>query len=231
MRKLEIIVLNKEDAKLAEVAGADRLELVANMEVGGLSPELSTVAEVVEAVNIPVNVMVRFDYDSFIYNESQMDRMIAYIEELSKLGINGIVFGSLNQNMQVEKLQLAEIIEASKYLEVTYHRAIDESDIEYENNFSNLSGVVTNVLTSGGLVNNIEENIVRLDCATKNDLRVLVGGGINENNYEQLFANLPNCDFHIGSLAYKDKDFEQGINIEVVKEVKWQLNKETSNLK
>ncbi|MGZ3499167.1 MAG: copper homeostasis protein CutC, partial [Vulcanimicrobiaceae bacterium] len=45
--KLEVIVTNAEEARLAAAAGADRLELVSAMDRGGLTPDLRTVEAVV----------------------------------------------------------------------------------------------------------------------------------------------------------------------------------------
>ena len=56
---LEVIATTVADARAAAQAGADRLELVTAMGEGGLTPGIGLVAAVVEAVAIPVNVMVR----------------------------------------------------------------------------------------------------------------------------------------------------------------------------
>ena len=47
------------EAQAAERGGADRLELVRDLDVGGLSPSLDIVAEVLATSSIPVRVMLR----------------------------------------------------------------------------------------------------------------------------------------------------------------------------
>lgn len=224
MRKLEIIALNGVDAKAAEEAGADRIELVSEMAVGGLSPSIETVKEVVASVSIPVNVMVRFEHVSFMYDEEQFKEMLSYIEEVKDLGINGLVFGSLDSNGIIDEGQLNQIIEAAGQLDITYHRAIDESYDNYKSNMQTISGKVTNVLTSGGIKFPITDNIELLNESSELEVQVLVGGGIKDSNYKHMFDNLPNCDFHIGSLAYNNEDFTAGINHDKVVEVKGYLN-------
>lgn len=219
MRKLEVIALNAKDAIAIEKAGADRIELVTDMAEGGLSPKLEVVKEVIEAVNIPVNVMVRLTGGDFILNESELNSLVKYTEEVSKLAINGIVFGSLNESSQVVLSDLKRIVEAANNKEITFHRAIDESYLDYLKNLGQIEGKVTNVLTSGGLEYPIEENIIVLKAASEYNIRVLVGGGINDSNKETIINSLPKCDFHIGSLAYNHGDFEQGINETKIKEV------------
>lgn len=220
MRKLEVIGLNAKDCKQAELFGADRIELVSAMEVGGLSPEIETIREVVNAVNIPVNVMIRFKSENFIYDQPEIERLVNYIKVVKELGINGIVFGSLDQANNVDSSQLAQIIDAAVGLDITYHRAIDQDDSTYLDNFKVIDGHVTNVLTSGGVEQPIVDNIKRLEQISNYRTNVLVGGGINQSNYQQMFDTLQTCDFHIGSLAYKEGNFELGIDGQKLREVK-----------
>lgn len=223
MRKLEVIGLNAKDCKQAELYGADRIELVSAMEVGGLSPDLETVREVVKAVSIPVNVMIRFKAEDFVYDQAEIDRLVEYIRVVKELGINGIVFGSLDQANNIDVGQLDQIVDAAAGVDITYHRAIDQDDSTYVGNFKLIDGKVTNVLTSGGIQLPIVENINRLEQISNKQTRVLVGGGINQSNYKLMFENLQNCDFHIGSLAYKTGNFELGIDGEKLREVKQYL--------
>ncbi len=225
MRKLEVIVLNKADSIAAEKAGADRLELVSDMAVGGLSPDIEVVREVVASVSIPVNVMVRFKAEDFVYDTNEMEQLTDYINRIKQLGINGIVFGSLNSSGLVEREQLQTIIDHCDHLDITYHRAIDQSHDQYLTNFDIIDGHVTNVLTSGGTAFPIEDNIELLDSIADRRVNVLVGGGINKDNYQQLFNKLKLVDFHIGSLAYNNGDFSAGINSQMVELVKSELNK------
>ncbi len=225
MRKLEIIVLNEIDSVSAEKAGADRLELVSEMAVGGLSPSVEMVKKVISSVSIPVNVMVRFKSTDFVYDEAELQNLIEYINNIKDCGINGIVFGSLNPDDSINLTQLKVIIDNANGLEITFHRAIDESVSKFEENFQQIDGKVDNVLTSGGLQAPIANNVDLLAKLSTNTTQLLVGGGINSTNYQQLFDQLVNCDFHIGSLAYNQGNFDLGINIKMVREVKAYLNR------
>lgn len=225
MRKLEIIALNATDAKAAEQAGADRIELVSAMEVGGLSPTIEIIKEVLKAVTIPVNVMVRLKAESFVYNPQEFEALLEYVAKVKDLGINGVVFGSLTTEQLIDVEQLKALVSAVGNLDVTFHRAIDEYDQTYEQNFNLLDGKTTTLLTSGGTEKALVANVERIKSISNNQTRILVGGGVNKDNYQQLFDQLTNCDFHIGSLAYKDGDFTAGIDSERVSEVKAYLNK------
>lgn len=225
MRKLEVIALNPRDAKDAELAGADRIELVSAMEVGGLSPELEVVESVIAEVSIPVNVMIRLKGDNFIYSPEEFEDLLVYLDQVKTLGINGIVFGSLTSTNQINTEQLEQILSHAGDLDVTFHRAIDEYDQMYESNFEVIDGKVTTLLTSGGTVQPLIENIERIRKISGRETKILVGGGINHQNYQVIFDQLPKCDFHIGSLAYNHGDFSAGINSKVVQTVKSYLIK------
>ncbi len=148
-----------------------------------------------------------------------MDWHLNYIKQLKLLNVNGIVFGSLTLENKIDINQLSDVIKISSGLDITYHRAIDESTELYLDNMKTLSGKVTNVLTSGGLENSIENNCHLLNLSSKQNLQILCGGGINEDNYQRLIRSVPSSDIHIGSLAYNLKDFELGINPSQIREI------------
>ena len=56
---LEVIACSVEDAIQAEEGGADRLEIVSDLDVGGLTPPLELVREIRSEVNLPLRVMLR----------------------------------------------------------------------------------------------------------------------------------------------------------------------------
>ncbi|MGL4589848.1 MAG: copper homeostasis protein CutC [Mycoplasmatales bacterium] len=229
MNKLEVIVLDERAAIAAEKAGADRLELVAEIEVGGTSPSLEVVKAVVEAVTIPVNVMVRFKTADFIYDDLEMEKVLEYIRQLKTLKflapkkINGIVFGSLTKTKEINLEQLVRVIEASDDLAITFHRAIDEVQNQYEE-LSKLVKYpqVTNILTSAGLEQPIEKNIEQLNKLVNNShhITIIMGGGVSYQNFENLLCDVPNADMHIGKLAYNELDFTKGINELMIQKIK-----------
>ena len=56
---LEVIVQSVADAAEAEAGGADRLEVVREIERDGLTPPLDLVRSIIAATSLPLRVMVR----------------------------------------------------------------------------------------------------------------------------------------------------------------------------
>ena len=151
MSKVEIIVLNGEDARTAEAYGADRLELVSAIAEGGLTPSYGIIKTVVESVKIPVMVMVRPHSYSFVYRKDEWDAIRQDIKVIKELGAAGIVFGALTEKQTVDFDMLSMVLEEAKGLSITFHRAIDETDsLEVYKSLCQSPYHVNRILTSGG---------------------------------------------------------------------------------
>ena len=72
---LEIAVASFDRAIAAERAGADRLELCADLEVGGLTPSLELIRQVRSAIKLPIHVLVRPRAGNFLYNPVEFSQM------------------------------------------------------------------------------------------------------------------------------------------------------------
>ncbi len=122
---LEIAAFNIDSAIAAEQGGANRIELCINQEEGGTSPPFLLVKEVLSQVSIPVNVMVRPRSGDFIYTPAELDQMKAEITLLKSLPINGLVFGLLTKQLEVDLIHCKELLALSAPLPCTFHRAFD----------------------------------------------------------------------------------------------------------
>ncbi|WP_396210165.1 copper homeostasis protein CutC, partial [Flavobacterium sp.] len=94
-KKIEIACFNLESALIAQKAGADRVELCADMSVGGTTPSIEIIQQARENLTIDLYVMIRPRGGNFIYSEVEFEQMKSEIETIKKIGINGFVFGIL----------------------------------------------------------------------------------------------------------------------------------------
>jgi copper homeostasis protein len=122
---LEVIACSPEDAVEAELGGANRIELVRSLEMGGLTPDIEIVRQVVSAVKIPVRVMLResdastaFSCDEFRLIEDRLRRMV-------ELPLDGIVLGFVREGI-IEKDKLERIVQIVPNWRITFHRAFEQ---------------------------------------------------------------------------------------------------------
>ena len=66
--KIEVCVASLEDAKKAEQLCADRIELCAELGVGGITPSMGLVEQLLEEIEIPIHVLVRPRSGNFNYS-------------------------------------------------------------------------------------------------------------------------------------------------------------------
>lgn len=204
---LEIIGMSVEDAIAIEKCGADRIELVSALTEGGLTPSFGLIESVVNKVKIPVNVMIRHHAKSFVYSDEDINIMIKDIEKVKEIGANGVVFGMLDEKNNIKEEQLITLLEAAKGLDVTYHRAIDETNVIDSIKILSKYEYITNVLTSAGK-GNIENNIEKIKEIKKNagSINILLGGGLNFENIDRIKNLTNNKDFHFGTAIRVDKN-------------------------
>lgn len=122
---LEIVAMSVRDAKLAEAAGANRLELVSAIEVGGLTPSLGAVEGVLDAVEIPVAVMLRPRRSGFLYAEEEVWAMQVDAVTYAGMGVAGLVTGILEEDRQIDLGSMAALVDSAKDTEWVMHRAFD----------------------------------------------------------------------------------------------------------
>src|SRR5690625_7509146 len=95
---IEVIGTSVEDVIDAKKCGADRFEFCQHMEEGGLTPRIGLVQAAVEAVDIPINVMVRPHSKAFVDTEYAMDVMLRVVDAIKQAGANGTVRGAVTED-------------------------------------------------------------------------------------------------------------------------------------
>jgi copper homeostasis protein len=181
---IEAVVETVEAAVAAERSGAGRLELCANLDVGGTTPDEGTIARVVKATAIPVFVMIRPRGGTFVYSGEEIDAMRRGIAVAAANGAAGIVLGVLGRDDRVDVERTRTLVQCADGLPVTFHRAIDETPDLLEAIEELIAAGVTRVLTSGGAPTALEgvEVLAHLVERAGSRLTVMPGGGIRAHN-------------------------------------------------
>jgi len=124
-RLLEICLDSVESAVNAEHGGADRVELCAGLPEGGTTPSAGMIAAVRKSIKIGLQVMIRPRGGDFCYSADEFSIMQRDILIAKQLGANGVVFGLLTLEGRIDKPRMQQLVELSRPLKVTCHRAFD----------------------------------------------------------------------------------------------------------
>src|ERR1700761_2717503 len=123
---LEVIVTSVEEAREAELGGADRIELVRAFETGGLTPASEVVEQVVGAVSIPVRVMLRENASMSASDPREIAALQARARHLAQLPIDGFVLGFV-KNGSLDLDTMGQVLTDASGCRVTLHRAFEQA--------------------------------------------------------------------------------------------------------
>ncbi|WP_411894261.1 copper homeostasis protein CutC [Winogradskyella sp. A2] len=181
---LEICANSYHSAKNAQEAGAHRIELCNELSVGGITPSYGLIKQINEDLKIPVYVLIRPRSGNFEYSDDEFKTMKQDIKICKKLGCDGIVSGILNEDKSIDIKRTQTLIELSKPLPFTFHRAFDEV-IDPKKALEQLIDLgVQRVLTSGQKEIAIKgiELLGELNKLSKGRILIIPGSGINAKN-------------------------------------------------
>jgi copper homeostasis protein len=218
---LEVIATSVADAKLAEAGGSDRIELISGIREGGVTPSFGLIERVLDAVSIPVHVMVRPHANTFCYDEDDLRTMLTDIRTIRELGAAGIVVGALTDERQVDEGALRRVLDVSEGLSVTFHRAFDET-VDQMAALRLLARYpqVRRVLTSGGKPSALEavEQIRTLDRLSRElSITLLAGSGLTVESLGSFLRDTGVSEVHMGTGVRRHSDALQTIDPEKVK--------------
>ena len=180
---VEVCANSLESALNAQKAGADRIELCAELAVGGVTPSFGLLQLVREYISIPVNVLIRPRSGDFTYSDLEFEIMKRDIALCRELGFNGIVSGVLSKNFTLDYKRTKELIEASRPLQFTFHRAFDWVRDPMAT-LQQLQELEVDTILSSGQQNSSVHGMDLLSELQKNAKGIVVmpGGGIRDTN-------------------------------------------------
>jgi copper homeostasis protein len=217
---LEVCCFSLKSCKNAEAGGADRIELCGGLLEGGTTPSYGLVSKVLEAVSIPVYVMIRPRGGDFFYNSDEIDTMLADIKFFNKLNPAGFVFGCLNQTGDLDLENMKRLLSATNGTPVTFHRAFDVCSNPLDLLEQLIELKIENILTSGqqNLAISGKELIGTLVNKAKGRIQIMVGSGVNAENINSLIETGTNA-FHFtakenlpSEMIYRNPNVSMGLD-------------------
>lgn len=123
---LEVAVLSDRDVAGAVEGGADRLLLAVPRpdDVVGTSPDLAVASPVLRESPVPVRVALRLN-DGYTTTGGEFTRLVGLAEEYLALGAEGVCFGFLDADLEVDTGTCRALAEALPGVPWTFSRAVD----------------------------------------------------------------------------------------------------------
>ena len=202
---LEVCVDSTASALAAKRGGADRLELCADLIVGGITPSLALVRQVKAETGLPVRALLRPRFGDFCYDRYELAQMEQLAAELVAAGADGIVTGVLTPEGDLDTAALRPIYaaarraarEAGRPAVCTLHRAFDVCRDPFAALEAAKELQLATILTSGQAASAPQgaSLLHQLVQAAGNDIEILVGAGVGP-------ANLPDLAAQTGARAF-----------------------------
>ncbi|MDB4303802.1 copper homeostasis protein CutC, partial [Desulfosarcina sp.] len=195
---VEICAANIQSAIAAQEGGAKRIELCDNLYEGGTTPSYASIKLVLEKLDIPINVMIRPRGSDFCYDDLEFEMMKEDVLLCKQMGVNGVVFGILLPDGNVDMIRTKELVELARPLSVTFHRAFDVTPDPIKALEDIISCGFDRLLTAGqqNKAPDGVELIAELVKQSNERIVVMPGSGLDENNIQEFRKDTGANEFH-----------------------------------
>lgn len=207
---LEIVVYNIESALKAQEGGADRIELCDNPAEGGTTPSFGTIEIVRGNVSLDVYVMIRPRGGDFCYTSWEFHCMKRDVWQCQKASVDGVVFGILTPEGRIDKKRCKELIDKSRPLKVTCHRAFDMTRDPFEALEDCIEVGFDRILTAGqqAQASKGAELIGELIRKANGRIAIMPGSGVNENTVEKIISVSGAKEIHFSATSSRPSQME-----------------------
>jgi len=186
---LEVCVDSLPSALAAVRGGADRLELCANLLIGGTTPSGWLIEQVVRQAGVPVHVLLRPRAGDFCYDEAEQAELCWAAGMAASAGAKGIVIGCLQPDGALDTAAMRRIAQQAAGLSLTLHRAFDLTADPFAALRAAEELRVNTILTSGQQSNAAQgAPLLAKLVAQSGKLAIMAGSGVTAQNIPQLAA-------------------------------------------
>lgn len=200
--QFEVCANGVESCIAAQEGGADRVELCAGIPEGGTTPsygEIKTARRILTHTRL--HVIIRPRGGDFLYTPLEIERMEEDIRLCHDLGVDGVVFGCLCADGSIDHEANARLMEASRGMAVTFHRAFDRCRDPHLaiQELTHLG--VDRILTSGQQPTAFDgiPLLRQLHDEATGGIHLLAGCGVREENIRQIRMATGIHEFHFSA--------------------------------
>ena len=217
---LEACVDSAESAFAAEAGGAVRLELCADLIVGGTTPSICLLKEIRKKSDIRIHVLIRPRFGDFCYTEHETNIIEEEIKMFKDAGADGIVTGALCPDGTLDCKKMERFVKAAGDRWVTLPRAFDVCADPYRTLDQARDLGISCILTSGQKNSALEGKELLRDLQKKagETIQILAGGGIDADVIPKLYQETGITSYHMSGkitldspMMYRKEDVSMGL--------------------
>ena len=209
MYKFEICANSVESCLEAQRGGANRVELCAGIPEGGTTPSYGDIVMARKLLDTTkLHVIIRPRGGDFLYSDLEKEIMLEDVRMARRLGVDGVVFGALTAEGDVDMEFMRQLMEEAEGMSVTFHRAFDVC----RDPFVALEQIIElgceRILTSGQMPK-AEEGVELLrELVERAGERIIImpGCGVNASNIAHIAEVTGAREFHFSARSKRESD-------------------------
>lgn len=223
--KIEICANSVESAVKAQEGGAYRVELCAGIPEGGTTPSFGDIRMARKLLqNTKLHVIIRPRGGDFLYSNLELDIMLHDIKVARQLGADGVVFGCLTADGNVDIPAMKKLMNAVGDMNVTFHRAFDMCKNPQEALEQIIALGCSRILTSGQEPNAVKGIPLLKELVKQADGRIIImpGCGVNPSNILQIAEETGASEFHFSGrstyesgMKYRNPNVSMGGTVKI----------------
>lgn len=190
MMTTELCTYTRNACDIARRTGVERIELCAAPLEGGTTPSAGLIRYARSLPGLRLSVMIRPRGGDFLYTDDEVALMAEEIRLAREYGADGVVFGLLTPDGEVDETRTAQLVREAEGMEVTFHRAFDMTRDSRQALEAVIRTGCRRVLTSGGR-NTAQEGIETLRALAAQAtgrIEIMAGSGVGPSNARLLAA-------------------------------------------
>jgi copper homeostasis protein len=204
--RLEILAYHLDACRVAEEAGADRIEFCDNPAEGGTTPSFGSIRLAIRSAGIPVFPMIRPRGGDFLYSDTEFEAMKEDVLACKSVGAAGIVLGLLKADGSVDADRTAALVDLAYPMDVTFHRAFDQARNPLEALEAIIQCGCTRLLTSGQQAT-ATDGIALIKVLVEksaNRIQIMPGSGLRAHNLAGIADQTQAFEFHSSASSLKE---------------------------
>ena len=178
------------------------MELCMGIPEGGTTPSYGEIKMAREMLtDTRLHVIIRNRGGDFLYTEQELQRMAMDIDLCRELGVDGVVFGCLTAEGDIDLAANEYLLSHAKGMSVTFHRAFDRCR-EPEKALEQLIALGFERVLTSGQQPTAEEGIPllqRLNQLANGRIKIMAGCGVNEKNIARIRQETGVSSFHFSA--------------------------------